>query len=112
MKRRFVFAILILVSFAALAAAQSFPYTATLLWDANNADAVTSYAIQLDNATPVTIPITACDATTCRTTFQIPDSNQHTIKVTATNQWGTSTPSGVTFRVSVPAPTTNIRVTK
>jgi uncharacterized membrane protein len=114
MKQRvyFVALAILLVSLVTGLTAQSFPYTATVSWDANNTDAVTSYAIQLDNNTPVNVAITACDATTCKTTFQVPDSNQHTLKVTATNQWGTSSPTGVTFRVSVPAPSTNIKVTK
>jgi hypothetical protein len=101
---------------ASTASAQSFPVTAKVLWDlsTNAAEAVTSYIVQIDTAPGQTIQAASCDQAThtCTAVITVPDSNTHTASVVAVNQWGSSAPTAVTFRVLFPAAAANVRITK
>src|SRR5215467_8132271 len=85
--------------------AQSFPFALHVEFNPNpTADQVTSYSSSLDGGTVSSIPPTVVSSCNCIKTpvYNINDSNLHTISVTATNLFGTSTPTSVQFIVKVP----------
>ena len=87
------------------------PATLHAKWDPNPAtDNVVDYQLTIDAAAPVTVPLTACSATVCDTTFVITAYGIHTAKVAARNlsldtdptSFQISATRDVTFRLSAP----------
>lgn len=108
------FALLILVPSVALGQNPNFPVTIHVLWDMNaDSDAVITYGVQLDT-NPVTVVLPNVDCVlatrTCSSPIVVPDNNDHTVAVTASNQYGISPPTAVTFRVNNPKKPTNVRI--
>lgn len=97
----------------ALAAAQiTYPLTLQVTWDPNPAaETVTGYIVTV-NGTNSTVQPTACTATACSMTFSVPAAGPHTVSVAAVNQWGTGTPTAVTFTIVVPGKSNNVQVRK
>lgn len=84
--------------------AQSLPVTKTLAWDANAAaDAVINYTVRLDG-TVIGSPTGTTQA------FTINAVGAHSLTVTATNIWGTSTPMTLNFNVVIPGVPSNGRI--
>ena len=84
--------------------AQSLPITRTAIWDPNpTSDAVINYTLTLDNGTPASTGMTS-------QAFTIATAGQHTLHLTATNQWGTSPETTLTFTVVVPVKPANLRI--
>lgn len=90
-----------------------FPVNVNVLWDMNaDSDAITFYTFRYDAVAPVTVTSDKCVVATrtCSTPLTVNDNNEHTIAITATNQWGTSDPTTLTFRINNPKKVTNIRI--
>ena len=104
----------ILILFASEASGQTiFPLTLTLEWDPNPTDnEVTSYSLTFNNEQTVEIlaDATNCTTTTCKTTITVQGNGQQTVRLTATNRWGTSEATVLTFNVVGPGRVQNIRV--
>jgi hypothetical protein len=67
--------------------AQSLPVSLKFTWDPNAApENVLRYSVAQDNGTPVTVPLTACTATTCTYTYTVSSWGAHSIYVVAVNQ--------------------------
>ena len=114
MRRAIGLAILLVILGTALAgAALTYPVTAYVAWDQNpSTDQVTSYTLSLDGATvSVTDPLSCGGTTSCKQPLSVPNSSPHTACVTATNLWGTSSPSCVTFIAAAPGQSRNLKVT-
>jgi len=84
--------------------AQALPATKILVWDANPAsDEVINYTVRFDGViigSPI-IPEMA---------FTITTVGAHNLSVTATNLWGTSTPTTLNFTVIIPGNSQNLRI--
>lgn len=91
-------------------AAQAFPVTITAAWDPNPPeDAVTKYTITFNNVT-TDIPLANCTAVECTTTLTVPSAGSYTISLTASNFWGRSIPTTLSFTASSPGRSGNLRI--
>jgi len=73
-----------------------------VLWNMNpDDDDVSFYSVKLDNKLIHTVTSDNCDAVirTCSAPIIISDTRSHSISVTATNQFGTSKPTTIKFRL-------------
>ena len=81
-------------------------------WDPNPAsDGVLLYTLVVDGGAPLSVPLGACSASLCEQGVTV-SPGSHTFSLTATNQWGTSAPTGVTATITPPSPPKNIRIVK
>jgi hypothetical protein len=84
--------------------AQSLPATKTFAWDARPVnESVSSYTVRLDG-------VTIGNPTGTTQQFTITTTGTHVLTVTATNTWGTSSPSTLNFLVIVPSSPANPRI--
>ena len=86
--------------------AQTLPVTKTVAWDANpSAEQVLTYTVTLDGAGPITVtaPLTSAPVT-------FATAGTHTLRVTATNLWGTSAPAVLVVDVRLPANVGGLRI--
>jgi hypothetical protein len=89
-----------------------YPLALQVQWDPSPAtDQVTSYIVTI-NSINSTVSASACSATVCSMNFSIPAAGPHTVTVVATNQWGSSLPTNVTFQVVVPGRSNNVKIVK
>ena len=66
--------------------AQSLPASLHGQWNPNPpAENVVDYQLRLDGGAPVTIPLSVCTATLCRTAFTVPTWGAHTVTYSARN---------------------------
>lgn len=76
--------------------AQSLPATLHAQWNPNPvSDAVTDYQLRLDGTAPVTIPLSVCTATLCRTAFTVPTYGAHSVTLSARNLKLSADPTSV-----------------
>lgn len=110
MRRRrcvWVVLLLVLVCGAARLAAQTTHY---IQWDPNPAsDNVTFYTLTFDG-TVFTVPPTVDTTCACVQQAVAVTAGSHTASITATNVWGTSLPTVLTFNANPAGKVVNVRV--
>jgi len=101
--------LLFIILFTVVLQAQ-FPANITFLWDPNVAtENVTKYTIVYNGFTFTVLPV-SCTMTECSQVLVVPAQGTYTISITATNIWGTSPISTLTFSASSPGRSGNLRI--
>lgn len=104
--------LLLLVPFSIPIVAQiQFPITVQVVWDLNAAtDLITKYTVTHNGNAQDVVPGVACTATECSRPITLLNAGPHVVAVTATNMWGTSAPTQITFTAQSPGKSGNVRI--
>jgi hypothetical protein len=109
MIKKILFTILFIL-ISSLAYAQVFPITVTVVWDAPvETDQVTNHTLTF-NGSSITVLPAKCNTTECSQQITIPQAGTYSVAVTATNMWGTSTPTVLTFNARSPGNSGQLRI--
>ena len=81
-------------------------------WDPNpTSDLVQYYTLVFDTSTAQSVPAVIDSTCSCiQAQIAISTGGSHTVSVTATNQWGTSSPTVVTFNSNPAGKVANVRI--
>ena len=109
--KRWLTILIVVLGFGLSAQAQQ-SIAVRVQWDPNVAsDGVLNYTLIVDGGAPVSVTPSACTTTLCEQAVTV-SPGSHRFSVTATNQWGTSAPTGVTVTIAPPGPPKNVRIVK
>lgn len=91
-----------------------YPLNLKIAWDLNpETDNIQSYTVKLDTKIVGGYSLSAiCNSIGCIAPLVVPDNLSHVACVSATNEFGTSEDSCITFRASTPGKVINIKITK
>ena len=101
----------LLLLFISVEAQIQFPITVNVVWDNSYTatDGVTKFTVTHNGVATDVLP-SVCTTTECSKAITLQNGGPNVVTVTATNMWGTSVPTQITFIASSPGRSGNVRI--